>query len=164
MTDKAIKLNTIAHFKGNYIDENKEEAKERRHLLFEKESDDLFFIKFTSQKRKQLNQVRIKLEPELVSCLNLISYPVFNQKIKFSLADLETANYRYFYICSLHSDGCLKPKKFAEICRIFKEIWEDKLTPESDKKIISLKTNELSPTKEVPWWVNYTSKDRKERK
>jgi len=124
MAKRIIKLNTIAHFKGNYIDENKEEAKERRHLLLEKENNDLlFFMKFTSQKRKQLNQVRlIKIDPEFVECLNLVSYPIFNQKVKFSLADLKVTNYRYFYICSLHLNGCLKPDKFTEIHRIFKEI------------------------------------------
>jgi hypothetical protein len=123
MSKKAIKLNTIAHFKGNYIDDNNEEAKERRHLLLEKESEDLFFIKFTSQKRKHLNQVRlVKIEPELVKCLNKISYPVFNRKVGISLTELETNNYRYFYVCSLHFDGCLKSEKFTEICRIFKEL------------------------------------------
>jgi hypothetical protein len=123
MIKKIIKLNTIAHFKGNYIDDNKEEAKERRHLLLEKEKDDLFFMKFTSQKRRQLNQVRlIKVEPELVECLNMASYPVFNQKVKISLTDLETTKYQYFYVCSLHLDGCLKPEKFTEICQIFKGI------------------------------------------
>jgi len=123
MAKRIIKLNTIAHFKGNYIDENKEEAKERRHLLLEKENNDLlFFMKFTSQKRKQLNQVRLRVEPNLVECLNLISYPIFNQKVKISLADLETTNYQYFYLCSSHSDGCLKPEKFAEICQMFKKI------------------------------------------
>jgi hypothetical protein len=165
MVKKIIKLNTIAHFKGNYIDDNKEEAKERRHLSLEKERDDLFFMKFTSQKRKQLNQVRlIKVDPELVECFNMVSYPVFNRKVKISLTDLEVTNYRYFYVCSLHLNGCLKPEKFTEICRIFKEIWEDKLTPEPEKKIILLKASELKPTNEIPWWVNYKSKDRKEKK
>jgi len=148
MIKKIIKLNTIAHFKGNYIDDNKEEAKERRHLLLEKERDDLFFMKFTSQKRKQLNQIRLKIEPDSVECLNLISYPVFNHRVRISLNDLETTNYQYFYICSAHFSGCLKPKKFMEIYQRFKELWEDKLTP--DKKIIPIKASELKPTKEVP--------------
>src|SRR5437763_9756343 len=101
MVGKVIEINTIVHFKGNYIDDNKEEVKERRHLLLEKERGDLFFMKFTSQKRKQLNQVRlIKIDPEFVECLNLVSYPIFNQKVKFSLTDLKVTNYRYFYICS----------------------------------------------------------------
>src|ERR1700757_4893953 len=112
MIKKQINPNTITHFKGNYIDDNKKEAKERRHLLLEKEKDDLFFMKFTSQKRKQLNQVRLKIEPDSVECLNLISYPVFNRKVKISLIDLETTENQYFYICSLHSDGCLKIEKF----------------------------------------------------
>ncbi|CAI2173301.1 15465_t:CDS:1, partial [Funneliformis geosporum] len=107
----------------NYTDKNKEEAKERRRLSLEEESDDfLFFMKFTSQKRKQLNQVRLRVEPDSVECLNLISYPIFNQKVKISLADLETTNYQYFYTCSLHSNGCLKPEKFAEIRQVFKGI------------------------------------------
>ena len=122
-------------------------------------------MKFTSQKRKQLNQVRlIKIDPEFVECLNLVSYPVFNQKVKFSLSDLEVTNYRYFYICSLHLNGCLKPDKFTEIRRIFKEIWEDELTPESEKKTIYLKASELKPTKETPWWANYTDKERSNQK
>jgi len=36
MAGKVIEINTIVHFKGNYIDDNKEEAKERRHLLLKK--------------------------------------------------------------------------------------------------------------------------------
>lgn len=164
MVKKAVKINTIAHFKGDYIDDNNEKAKERRHLLLEKEKDDLFFIKFTSQKRKWLNQVRlIKIEPELVKCLNKISYPVFNRKVKISLSDLEATNYQYFYVCSLHSGGCLRNEKFAEIYQKSKEFWEDKLTPELEKKTLFLKANELKPTNETPWWVNYTSKDRKEK-
>ena len=75
---KKLTKNLIAHFKGNYIDDNKEEAKERRHLLLEEKSDDLSFIKFTSQKRKRLKQVRLKVDPEIVECLNKVSYPVFN--------------------------------------------------------------------------------------
>jgi len=122
MVKKQINPNTIAHFKGDYIDDNKKSAKERRHLSIEIESNDLFFMKLTSEKRKELNQVRLKLEPESVECLNLISYPVFNQKVKFSLTDLETTDYRYFYVCSSHSNGCLKPEKFIEIYRRFKEI------------------------------------------
>src|SRR6185437_2742919 len=142
MVKKQINPNTIAHFKGNYIDDNKKEAKERRHLLLEKEEDDLFFMKLTSQeKRTALNQIRLKIEPDSVECLNSISYPVFNRKVKISLNDLETANYQYFYICSAHFSGCLKPKKFMEIHQRFKELWEDELTP--DKKIIPIKASEL---------------------
>ncbi|CAI2177471.1 401_t:CDS:2 [Funneliformis geosporum] len=66
MDKKVIKLNTIAHFKGNYIDDNKDPTKERRHLSIDKEEESnyLFFIKLTSQKRKELNQVRLKLKME----------------------------------------------------------------------------------------------------
>lgn len=168
MDKKVIKLNTIAHFKGNYIDDNKEPAKERRHLSIEKEEESnyLFFIKLTSQKRKELNQLRLKLkmEPDSVECLNKVSYPVFNRKVQISLTDLETTNYQHFYVCALHLVGCLKPEKFAEICQRFKKLWEDESTPKSEKKTILLKASELKPTDEIPWWVNYTSKDRKERK
>src|SRR4051812_43666946 len=122
MDKKVINLNTIAHFRGNYIDENKEPAKQRRHLSIEEESDDLFFMKLTSQKREELNQVRLRIEPDSVECLNSISYPIFNQKVKISLTDLETTNYQYFYVCSLHPNGCLKTKKFTEICQRFKKI------------------------------------------
>ncbi|CAI2161862.1 14263_t:CDS:2 [Funneliformis geosporum] len=129
MVKKLVNLNAVVHFKGDYIDDNKKLAKERRHLSIEKKDDDLFFMKLTSEKRKELNQIRLKLEPNHVECLNLISYPVFNRKVKISLTELETTNYRYFYVCSLHSD-------------------EDKLTP--DKKIISIKASELIPTNEIP--------------
>jgi hypothetical protein len=123
---KIIKLNTIVNFKGNYADDNKD-PKQRRYLLIEKEGDFLFFMKFTSQeedkKREKLGQIKclIKIEPKFVECLDMISYPILNQKIKISLTDLENTNYRYFYICSLHPNGCLKPEKFAEICQRFKE-------------------------------------------
>lgn len=117
-----ISLNTIAHFKGNYIDDNKNSAKERRHLLIEKEGDYLSFMKFTS-KRKELSQIRlIKVEPEIVECLNLVSYPVFNRKVRISFTDLKANNYQYFHTCSLHLNGCLKPKNFTKIYRRFKEI------------------------------------------
>ena len=162
MGKKVINRNTIAHFRGNYIDENRDLAKQRRHLSIEEEGDNLIFMKLTSQRREELSQIR--LEPDSVECLNSISYPIFNQKVKISLTDLETTNYRYFYVCSLHPNGCLKPEKFTKICQRFKNIWEDELTPESEKKIIILKASELKPTNEIPWWVNYTSKDRKELK
>ncbi|RHZ37737.1 hypothetical protein [endosymbiont GvMRE of Glomus versiforme] len=143
-------FNTIAHFKGNYTDDNRKPAKGRRHLSIEKKGDYLFFMKFTSR-REELSQVKlIKIEPEIVECLDMVSYPVFNRKVKISLTDLKTNNYRHFYACSLHLDGCLKPKIFAKIYRKFKEIWEDKSTPESDKKIILLKASELKPTKGIP--------------
>ena len=92
----------------------------------------------------------------------MISYPVFNRKVKISITDLKANDYRYFYICSYHSNGCLRIEKFTEIYQRFKGLWEDKLTP--DKKIISVKASELKPTNEVPWWITHTSKDRKERK
>ena len=59
-------------------------------------------MKLTSQKREELNQIRLRIEPNHVECLNLVSYPVFNQKVKISLTELETTKYKYFYVCDLH--------------------------------------------------------------
>lgn len=158
---KKLKPNIIVQFWGNYIDDNGEKAKSRRHLLIEERGDYLFFMKFTSQeedkKREKLGQVRclIKIEPKFVECLDMISYPVFNRKVKISLTDLKATNYRHFYICSLHSNGCLKPRKFTEVCQKFKEAWEDKTEPEVIKSVILLKASELKPTKGLLWWVEW---------
>ena len=142
---KAINPNTIAHFKGDYVDDNKKEAKERRHLSLEIESDDLFFLKLTSQ-REELSQIRI--DPVSVKCLNKVSYPVFKRKVRISLTDLKNSNYQYFYICPLHPNGCLDKDLFTKIIQRLKEIWEDELT--IDKKVIPVDASKLKPTKEIP--------------
>ncbi|CAG8760646.1 4263_t:CDS:2, partial [Racocetra fulgida] len=77
--DPAFKL-------GDYIDDNKRPAKERRHVTLEIENDNLWLIKLTSQ-RKELSQIRIM--PRITECLNKISYPVLKRKICISLLDLE---------------------------------------------------------------------------
>jgi hypothetical protein len=48
-----LKPNTIVHFKGDYIDDNKKEAKERRHVVLEIKGDKIFFLKLTSENREK---------------------------------------------------------------------------------------------------------------
>jgi hypothetical protein len=51
---------------------------------------------------------------------------------------------------------------FAEISQKVSELWDDELT--RNKKIFPVDASKLKPTKEVPWWVEFTSKERKERR
>jgi hypothetical protein len=58
----------------------------------------------------------------------------------------------------LHPNGCLDKDLFAEISQKEKELWDDELA--RDKKIIPVDASKLKPTKEIPWWINHTSKER----
>jgi hypothetical protein len=109
---KKLKTNTIVYFHADYIDDDGEPAKGRRHLVVEvdQESDRVLFLKITS-KRKDLYQVIIGL----VDCLDKFSHSNLNRKLFFSISYLESSNYENFYICPFHSDGCLDKKLFEVV-------------------------------------------------
>lgn len=48
-----LKPNAIVHFRGDYIDDNKKPAKERRHIILEIKGDKIFFLKLTSEDKEK---------------------------------------------------------------------------------------------------------------
>src|SRR4051812_33756076 len=114
-----IKPNTIVHFQGNYTDDNKKPAKERRHVVLEIKGDEIFFLKLTSEDREKDLYARWIGKAD---CLNKISFAILNRQVKIHLSDLEAVDYQYFYICPLHTDSCLNQDLFAEIFHKVKEL------------------------------------------
>lgn len=147
---KKLKPNTIVYFLAEYIDDDGEPAKGRRHLVVEVdwENDKVLLLKITG-KRKKLHQITISL----IKCLDKISHSNLNRKLFSSISSLKKSNYQYFYICPFHSNGCLDKGEFNTVKQKLQKYWDSKFN--RDKKEMPLDGKLRVPKKFPEKWRKF---------
>lgn len=133
---------------ADYIDDDGNPAKGRRHSVVEINQGKAFLLKITS-KRKKLHQVRIGIS----KCLDVFSFANLNRKLFFNISSLENSNYKYFYICPFHAEDCLNKDLFNIVKKKLQKFWANKFN--RDKKETCLDSKLKVPKKLPQKWRKF---------
>ena len=109
-------------------------------------------LKLTGQK-KELHVMRAGY----ADCLDKTSYLVYSPKVLLSLDNLKLNDYQYFYVCSLHTNGCLEKEKFETISKKIEEYRKNELSRDKDPVIVK----QLKKPENLPWWVVITDEEKR---